>query len=595
MKNDYRKSKRKDTGKGYIPGSVRGSRLLFDYLWRLTENLDFGETDDLDIRWHYHRLLVHIYHSMLSQLSKKDEFMQDKGFIPIKGYLIDAYFTRGVNYKILEDAGLITIKNHDDRRKLSRRYKLTDSIWEVARKLENDFTREAWKSLVGNGDFEKYISVNLRDGEVLRAICGHTFERRNARFKTPQIVKDSIRAISNCVFYPKVAGGLVNALESAVKKSSEELEEYRLKHQNEHGIITSNVIKKEDLHDSLKQKYENLRRSQATILGQQPQLLEEKTRTKGNLYSYKAAYEPQISGRLTEKHGGLQNASRVFKYYCFEYVKNSYNYDLKAAQANILCQELKNCGINYSWLENYLNDGNAKTTYAKRIGVDSNTWKKCLYSTIMGAETGEESGAVYLAILDYFDYDREATITAHQKFLDEAEGLISCCEEWRKAIYDTNHYKYNGKRGYWFWENAVNMKHKKYGWGRRNKLVLMESVYNNQKNPEKNEIKIVTNEKTIEKLRRSLAAFILQGQESCYIHHLTLLCSKHDPEIKVYRNEHDGIITDKKIPQFLIDEAGVKSGLLNPVLKIKPLASENDIETMRKLARRPKPSRKGGS
>jgi len=202
-----------------------------------------------------------------------------------------------------------------------------------------------------------------------------------------------------------------------------------------------------------------------------------------------------------------------------------------------------------------------------------------------------------LAILDYFDYDHKATITAQKKFLVEAKDLISCCEEWRKAIYDTDHYKYDDKKGYRFWKNAAKMKHKTHGWDRNDRLVLMESVYKNQKNPEKNEIEVVTNVKQIEKLQRSLAAFILQGQESCYIHHLTLLCSEHDPKlkIKVYRNEHDGIITDQKIPQFLIDEAGVKSGLLNPVLEIKPLASKDDLETMRKLTGRRKRSRRSGS
>ena len=137
-----KKSKRKDIGNGYIPDSVRGSRLLYKYLWGLTEDLDFGESDDPDIREHYHKFLVHVYHSMLSQLSKKDKFMEEGGFVPIMGTLIDAYFTRDVNYKILENAGLITILPYDQRRKVSRRYKLTDNIWDGARKVENDFTYE---------------------------------------------------------------------------------------------------------------------------------------------------------------------------------------------------------------------------------------------------------------------------------------------------------------------------------------------------------------------------------------------------------------------------------------------------------------------
>ena len=57
-------------------------------------------SDDPDIREHYHKFLVHIYHSMLSQLSKKDKFMEKRGFIPLKDTLIDAYFTRiAYNYR----------------------------------------------------------------------------------------------------------------------------------------------------------------------------------------------------------------------------------------------------------------------------------------------------------------------------------------------------------------------------------------------------------------------------------------------------------------------------------------------------------------
>jgi len=76
-------------------------------------------------------------------------------------------------------------------------------------------------------------------------------------------------------------------------------------------------------------------------------------------------------------------------------------------------------------------------------------------------------------------------------------------------------------------------------------------------------------------------AFILQGKESCFIHHLTLLCRDHNPKIRVFRNEHDGIITDKIIPKSLVVKAGKRSGLQNPMLDEKPLASKSDIAKMK--------------
>ena len=84
--------------------------------------------------------------------------------------------------------------------------------------------------------------------------------------------------------------------------------------------------------------------------------------------------------------------------------------------------------------------------------------------------------------------------------------------------------------------------------------------------------KPITNKKTIKKIKRSLTAFILQGQESCFIHNLTILCSKNG--IPVYKNEHDGLITGKKIPDSLIEKAAKKANMPPPVFEIKSICSD---------------------
>ncbi len=83
----------------------------------------------------------------------------------------------------------------------------------------------------------------------------------------------------------------------------------------------------------------------------------------------------------------------------------------------------------------------------------------------------------------------------------------------------------------------------------------------------------ICDKREIKKVKRKLAAFVLQGQESCFIHHLTVLCDKED--IPIYKNEHDGLITGKPIPNELVMKASEKSHLEFPILEIKPLCDDN--------------------
>ena len=65
---------------------------------------------------------------------------------------------------------------------------------------------------------------------------------------------------------------------------------------------------------------------------------------------------------------------------------------------------------------------------------------------------------------------------------------------------------------------------------------------------------------------------MLQGQKACFIHHLTVICSKND--IPVYKNEYDGLITGKVISEELVKQAAKASGMANPVLESKPLCTD---------------------
>ena len=68
--------------------------------------------------------------------------------------------------------------------------------------------------------------------------------------------------------------------------------------------------------------------------------------------------------------------------------------------------------------------------------------------------------------------------------------------------------------------------------------------------------------------KAKIAAFVLQGQEAAFIHHLTVLSSQYD--YVVLQNEHDGLVTIGKIPNAAVDEAAALSGLKYAELENKP-------------------------
>ena len=321
-----------------------------------------------------------------------------------------------------------------------------------------------------------------------------------------------------------------------------------------------------------------------TILNQDPRRLGEKTEKGDPLYEYQAAYTPQNSGRITERHGGFQSASQYFKHLFFRDMEGLYyNYDLKNSQANILLQELKACNqvlkptkqFKTAWLESYLEDPNQKNKLAKKIGLPVAIWKDCFYAVIMGAEARRKTGAVYKKISEHFQGNPTKTQKVHRLFIEETKELIQVTEKWRNYLYKTKNRRYHYEHGgIKYWKNACNMHYKDYGIikDKNKKTVLINRLKDN---------KIVISNKTINKCKRELAAFILQGREACFIHNLTILCSKND--LPVYKNEHDGIITGKKVPDRLVDMAAKKAKLEDPVLEIKDLCPREKRLEMRNL------------
>lgn len=578
-------TRKRYAGKGTIPKTIKGPKELYDYLWSVTKDIEFDEDPVLndEMRHKVHRFIAHVYNSMKSKLTKKDiENSKDDGhqfdlFVPIYSRLIEKVFGRDFKVLSLRDYGLVNLIRAENLQHKSRYFSLPRKIWKDAWEIEDKSISDAWLALTA-GEHSKFVPFNLMTGERIRTVNKNIFDPVGQSFKTPDLIKNSMKAISPCVFDPKYVGWLVDGVEKKYHKKEEEAQ--RLIDNGKMSEEESVKLEKDMF--SLEKKFINERSSQRAILYQQPKLIET-TSDKGDLlYAYNVAHKPQVSGRLTEIGGGLQNASRVFKYLAFKSNKAVFNYDLKSSQANILKQELKKCNIDGSWISEYMDDPEAKKTFSAIVGVDTETWKKCLYSTFMGANPGLPGSAIQRALIAYFN-DEDKAKKALSKYKDVARDLLSACIKWRDYIISPDsHYLYDSRRGgYRHWKNASGMKHKRYGLDRNDNIVLMESVEDHKKEPEKYEIKIL---KKTSVLKRKLAAFILQGQEACFIHQLTLLCKAH--KIKVMKNEHDGIITNKPIPIELVTEASKLAGLEGAQLEDKALASEDDIIKASRLIRK---------
>lgn len=563
------------SGKGFIIKTSKGPKALYDYLWSLTEDIEFDKDPNAndEMRQNVQHFIAHIYHSIKAKLSKRDGEKEGNDsrrsglYISIYSRLIQKEFGDDFKVLVLRNKGLIKMIGANSFKHRTRYYSLPRTIWETASEIENRAISEAWQAL-SDGNDPEYIPFNIVTGKRIKTVETNIYQPQEQSFKTPDLVKNAMKAISPCVFNPKYVGWWVDYLEKAYgdqKKVTQELI-------HSGNLCKDEIEEVENNLERLEKKYNNERRSQSTILYQQPVLIQAASEAGDLLYEYVAAYSPQVSGRLTELGGGLQNASRVFKSLAFCDVKNFYNYDLKASQANILIQELERCGVDASWITDYINDPNAKTTYAKLIGTNTETWKTCLYATFMGAESNRSSSTIQTTLIDYFDNEKSA-MAAVKKFSEIIKGLFLATKRWRSKIISLSESPYiydSRKGGYRFWKNACDMRFKKYGINRKDKIELMEvTKYSKEKG------------NAIAKSRRKLAAFILQGQEACFIHHLTILCN--DNGIKVMRNEHDGIITDNMIPEKIIRIAGTRAKLKGAELDRKPLAGKDDIDKASKL------------
>lgn len=260
-------------------------------------------------------------------------------------------------------------------------------------------------------------------------------------------------------------------------------------------------------------------------------------RREGNVGHYTPSYGPQSSGRIGEVGGGLQSCTKAMKHAAFTGIENIHNYDLRSAHGYVLLQELKLAGIDGTWVDAHLGEGVFEER-AAALALTKKVYKKCFFATVNGAShhwSDDDPGAIQETLLKEL---KDKTV-ARQKFGE----VVTQLKPLRKIV-----------EGYRKWLLSTTCPHRRKT--KRKEYIVNAAGQELQTSHEEFEQKVI--------------AHILQGQESAFIHHLTILSTVKKYGFIVVSNQHDGLITLGKVPDEAIAEAGKLSGFEQPFLDIKP-------------------------
>jgi hypothetical protein len=274
--------------------------------------------------------------------------------------------------------------------------------------------------------------------------------------------------------------------------------------------------------------------------------------------------------------GCLQSASRLFKRAAVCGLRDCYNYDLEASQPNALRLQLSIAGVaqrTKKWLDEYLSTLNYKTVYSKAAGLSVDGWKTLTMSLIFGAKFPDKAtvpikvqfpdrkGIKESCINQLFWVEAgenlERAVELHSKSFEIIRPLIEGLREWHDWLLDVyvpSTKKVAPRNGREYIVNDVG------------KRLYLESL------PKKRH-----------KAAARIAAFLLQGAESAFIHRLTTLGPKH--RFKVIHN----VLTFGEVPKAAVKEAAETSGFTQYAnLIVKPYEPLNldqvDIELEKEAA-----------
>jgi hypothetical protein len=252
-------------------------------------------------------------------------------------------------------------------------------------------------------------------------------------------------------------------------------------------------------------------------------LLQTSTELSHPIYQQKPFYRLSYTGRVFEIGSGLQGISRDLKREAYRGIDNLYNYDLRssipAAMITIMQQNNLDSGV----LADYVHNSMAKTKYAEASGISVPLWKQCFMSIYFGA-TLTKRGAPYGLFQNYFK-ERELLDKKFDQFLEVIRPFLEVRTVWNNYV---------------------------------KSLAAQSPIL-------KNAVGLRLN--TADYSTSQISAFITQGLESAYIHHLTILSQEYG--YQVLSNEHDGLVTVGVIPPEAMEKARQLTGFDLASLEIK--------------------------
>ncbi len=419
------------------------------------------------------------------------QIRQYRIWIPISATLIKNHLW-DADLKLLQERGFIEFKQHNRQFNRSREYRINKNFLCNYIK-QNSLNRLNYKAIEV---YQKEKKINLFDGSCRQASLKSILYDKS-RHTEPKAIIESVRSIRYCLFNREA---ILN-----------HLKELQGGYQNSEGI--DGVNKEHHLFNYILDLY-----CFESILNQKPKQTIDK-----HIYKYVPAYKVQSTGRIQERGGGLQNCSKKMKIAAFNGIKNLEMFDITASHANIILSLMEDAGIRCLWLEDYLNLPDKKYEYAEKIGIRYSTWKRCLYALLMGASIREHAHNPENTMGKYLSLDindPKLLESAYQSFLSLTNSLRLPLAKW---------YEY-------LMMEFVPTKTKKVG----KKSYLKNAV---------GKTKLITNSTN----KRQVAAFLIQGYETAFIHKLTTLSNKY--LFDVISNEHDALYVIGHISQQAIKEA----------------------------------------
>lgn len=499
--------------KGYIISSYRVIKSQLDFV-----NSLLGDVNE-DTR----TLFCHILVSVIINIKKIE-------WIPVSSTLIKKKIQKA-SWKALQELGLIEVTDYSHENGLSREFKVSDAILDHFLELSNLSPEEIISST-------KYNLFTGRKSDSKLTNQKYD-ENRNAE---PVLITSAIDLIVQGFFNMKAIEVHLADLRAEENKKIEEYGQYSKEHKKARA------------------RFINDDHCFKAILNQSPVRISE------DIWCYSPAYRVQMSGRVSHILGGLQSASRRMKAAAYMGIQDLKNYDLKASQVSGLIQQFKLADLDTSWLEDYKENPNAKKDYAAQVGISVDCWKKCLCAVMFAAHTSTANNRTKNKLKDLEVTEegqpKKKLNAVMDSLFEEANGDIDLTVEYITKFYEAiSPLKVELDK----WHN----------WLLKTWVIKMGYIANDGKrylkNPTGKTLCITDLEKDypLWKVKAMLSAFVLQGQESCFIHNLTLTSIEY--KFQVISNEHDGLVTLGVIPTEAINKAAALSGLQGAILEEKAL------------------------